>query len=219
MFDLNPEYIRSLLDLDLPGENSHRKMIPPGKRLSILPDELENVRFSSVLILLFPYNGQINICLTKRNKAMKHHPGQISFPGGRIEEGESPDLTALRETYEEIGVLYGNVEILGKLSDLYIPVSQYSIYPFVGWMDYKPNFVLNYDEVEEIIFLPIESFLENRDVQTISMQTSTGILDVPYFPYKNEVIWGATAMILSEFFDLLDRNVVHMQVKNENDNP
>lgn len=213
MHYLNPEYIRKLLNSDLPGAVSHKKMIPPGRELTVSHEDIDLVRYSSVLLLLFPVQGQIYTCLTKRNRSMKNHPGQVSFPGGRIEEGESPELTALREAQEEVGVFPLDVEILGRLSELYVQVSSYTIFPYVGWIDHQPEFILNKDEAEKIILFPLQKFIQNRNVKHREMKTSVGLLNVPYFSFDGEIIWGATAMILSEFLDMIEKREIPVHVK------
>jgi 8-oxo-dGTP pyrophosphatase MutT (NUDIX family) len=205
MYEQLIQHITQLLKSDLPGESAHRKMLPPGRRLKINLNEVGQVKYSSVLLLLFPDNGKIYTCLTRRNPNMKNHPGQVSFPGGKIEEGESPKLTAMREAQEEVGVSPLDIRILGMLSELYIPVSGYSIFPYVGWIDQKPCFVLNTDEAEKLILFPLEDFIQNEEIAFTEMKTFTGQLTVPYYPFEDEIIWGATAMILSEFFEVMKR--------------
>lgn len=138
---------------------------------------------------------------------MKHHAGQIALPGGRVELNESAVETALRETYEEIGIEADHIEILGTLSDFYVEVSRFQIRPVVGWLPSKPVLQLNPDEVEKIIFFPIEKFAPPYDQQ--QLDTLTGRLEVPCIRYNNEIIWGATAMILSEFYDVLNNAIQH----------
>lgn len=133
---------------------------------------------------------------------MKYHAGQIALPGGRIEDGETAKETALRETHEEIGISPDNVTILGSLSELYVAVSQFLIHPFVGWLEKKPEFRMNHDEVEKMVIFPLLKFsniFEEEELETI-----TGKLKVPCIKYNKEIIWGATAMILSEFYDVLN---------------
>jgi 8-oxo-dGTP pyrophosphatase MutT (NUDIX family) len=133
---------------------------------------------------------------------MKYHPGQVAMPGGRIEKGETARETALRETWEEIGVEAGNIEILGCLSELYVNVSHFLIHPFVGWLTKKPVFKLNKNEVEKIVLFPLlkykNAFCEKE------LETVTGKLTTPCVCFENETIWGATAMILSEFYDIFE---------------
>ena len=198
-----PSYIKNALQQELPGGKSHIKMIPPGRELSIKNNDKERVRYSSVLFLLFPKGGEIFTCLTKRTSSMKYHPGQISFPGGKIEPGENSQTTALREAEEEVGISPDKVSILGRLSELYIPVSRFSISPFVGWIDHEPEFILNTDESEKLILFPVEQFAKEQVIDFIELETVTGPLEVPYYPFDGEIVWGATAMIMAEFFDLV----------------
>jgi 8-oxo-dGTP pyrophosphatase MutT (NUDIX family) len=138
----------------------------------------------------------------KRPATMKHHAGQVAYPGGRIEPGETPIETALRETWEEIGVTSEKIEVLGSLSELFVDVSGFLIQPFVGWLAEKPVFLLNSAEVEKVILFPLLQYkdrLEETELETVS-----GRLKVPCFHFEGEVIWGATAMILAEFFDAMD---------------
>jgi 8-oxo-dGTP pyrophosphatase MutT (NUDIX family) len=202
MNTISPDQIARLLKKELPGQRSHRKMIPPGRNLVVNRQELDQIRYSSVLLLLFPEQGRLYTCLTKRNASMKHHPGQVSFPGGRIEEGESPEVTALREAQEEIGISPLEVRILGRLSELYVSVSKYMIFPYVGWMSRRPKFRLNEDEAEQLLLLSLDPALMKPQTRTIRT-SSAGTIDVPCYPLGEEVIWGATAMILTEFFDLV----------------
>ncbi|RKD86160.1 NUDIX hydrolase [Mangrovibacterium diazotrophicum] len=203
MHDFSPENIARLLRAGLPGKKSHLKMIPPGRELAVSESETDQVRNSSVLLLLFQHEGKLHTCLTKRATGMKNHPGQISLPGGRIEEGEKPEVTALREAQEEVGIDPADVLLLGRLSDLYVQVSRFKIFPFVGWLDYKPEFQINVAEAEKVILFPIQEFFEEKRLKYFPVQTSTGLLDVPCFQFDGEIIWGATAMILSEFLDVL----------------
>lgn len=203
--------IQQLLKGDLPGEKAHRKMLPPGRKLSANFEEMAEIKYSSVLLLLFPHDGRIYTCLTRRNANMKTHPGQISFPGGRIEEGESPELTAMREAQEEVGISPLDVQLLGMLSQLYIPVSGYTIFPYVGWVDHKPEFVLNQAEAEKLILFPVQDFLQEERIGQVELDTIRGRLTVPYYPYAGEIIWGATAMILAEFFEVLKEGSLTLQ--------
>ena len=199
--NLSPENIRNALLGHLPGGSSHAKMLPPGRELTISEDELNKAKKSSVLLLLFNNEGELTACLIKRPKHMKFHPGQIAMPGGRIEKGESKLETALRETEEEIGITSDKIEILGSLSELYVSVSRFLIHPFVGWLKEKPQFILNKHEVEKTILFPVFNYRNNFD--STELKTVSGYLKVPCVKFENEIIWGATAMILSEFYDLL----------------
>ena len=191
---------------ELPGINAHNKMLPPGRRLKTYDHELSSVKMSSVLVLLFPEDNRLFTCLTKRPATMKHHPGQISFPGGKVEKEDiSPEMTALREAREEIGINPSTVEILGNLSDFYVEVSKFSIQPILGWTDQKPDFSVNLEEVEELILFPISDFVAKETISETEIQTVTGSINVKYYPFQDEIIWGATAMILAELIEILRR--------------
>jgi 8-oxo-dGTP pyrophosphatase MutT (NUDIX family) len=134
---------------------------------------------------------------------MKHHAGQIAFPGGKIENGETALETALREMEEEIGIQTENIKILGSLSELYVEVSNFLIHPYVAWLDEKPKFKINNNEVDKMVLFPFLHYRNN--IETTTIKTITGVLEVPCIKFENETIWGATAMILSEFYDLTDK--------------
>jgi len=197
----HPENIKKALSKNFEGEVSHRKMLPPNRVLKVAPEEKNALKNSSVLLLLFIENDELIACLIKRPTQMKYHAGQIALPGGRIEEGETAIETALRETYEEIGIQSSDIEILGSLSEFYIEVSKFQIQPFVGWLHKKPEFRINSDEVEKTILFPIKHFKAPFNV--VKMETLSGEIKVPFIKFDGEIIWGATAMILSEFADIL----------------
>jgi 8-oxo-dGTP pyrophosphatase MutT (NUDIX family) len=208
MYSAVKTYLKESLQGELPGIKAHSKMLPPGRRLNTNADELPSVKMSSVLLLLFPEGDQLYICLTKRPHTMKHHPGQISFPGGKVEKDDtSAEMTALREAREEVGIDHHQIEILGKLSDLYVEVSQFSIQPFLAWADQKPEFLVDFGEVEKLILFPVSDFIANEIISEIELETVTGSLRVKYYPYDGEFIWGATAMILSELIEILKKQV------------
>lgn len=199
---VTPENIKKALSGNLRGMKSHQRMMPPNRKLKAAAGDTSRLKPSSVLLLLFEEDHELYICLIKRPVTMKHHAGQVAFPGGRIEPGETPVETALRETNEEIGIPSEKIEVLGSLSELFVDVSGFLIQPFVGWLVEKPVFTLNKAEVEKILLFPLLQYkdkLEETDLETVS-----GRLMVPCFHFEGEIIWGATAMILAEFFDAMD---------------
>jgi len=190
------------LQQDLPGQSAHYKLLPPGRILKATPKDKSRVKDSSVLLLLYMEENELKILLIKRPGHMKHHAGQIALPGGKIEPGESAEQTAIRETFEEIGIPVDQIEILGRLSEFYVEVSRFQIHPVVGWLQSRPKTDINPNEVEKVFCFPIRRFTPPYD--SIKLETITGRLDVPCIKYDEEIIWGATAMILSEFYDLLE---------------
>ncbi|MBN2805736.1 MAG: CoA pyrophosphatase [Prolixibacteraceae bacterium] len=195
--------ITEALQYPLPGAAAQRLMLPGGRDLIVAQEESGYFR-SAVLLLLYPENGELFFCLTKRNEGLKHHPGQISFPGGRCENHENDGwLTALRETEEEIGVSKAQVEYLGKLTDVYVTVSRFNIHPFLGYVKKKPDFVINHHEVDTLITLPLSSIFqpENHAIQTF--HTLNGLIEAPCYNIQHQVIWGATSMMLAELEAIL----------------
>ncbi|MGC9352962.1 MAG: NUDIX hydrolase [Mariniphaga sp.] len=194
--------IKKALAGNLRGILSHQKMMPPNRKLRAADSDKKRLKPSSVLLLLFAEKNELFVCLIKRPLNMKHHAGQVALPGGRHEPGETPLETALRETWEEIGITSDKIEILGSLSELFVDVSGFLIHPFVGWLAEKPTFKTNPAEVEKTILFPLLKFRNNLD--ETELETVSGKLKVPCFFFEGEIIWGATAMILAEFYDALE---------------
>ena len=160
---------------------------------------------SSVLLLLYPSEGEVFTVLMLRPDYGGIHSGQISLPGGR-QEPVDPDLetTALRESQEEVGIIPENVRMLGRLSDLYIPPSRFLVTPFIGFSEARPDFVRDPTEVEEIIEINIRELFSEQAFQVKRHKVGMGVhIKAPAFVVNNHVIWGATAMILSEFNELI----------------
>lgn len=196
--------IVSALSLELPAEKAHKKLLPEGRSLDIPSDKISTIKESAVLLLLFKKKDELCLCLTRRNQNMKHHPGQISFPGGKIDNIEDDSIkTALRELNEETGIDGSIVNIWGKLSDLYITVSNFLIHPVVGYLDHEPLFVINHDEVDEIIVIPLVEFFIDKNITESTVETPFGKIEAPCYSIDGHIIWGATAMIISEFTELL----------------
>jgi 8-oxo-dGTP pyrophosphatase MutT (NUDIX family) len=161
---------------------------------------------SSVLILLYPgrNNDLPSFAVILRPTYEGVHSGQISLPGGRFEPTDL-DLkqTALREAHEEIGINPAEVTIIGQLTELYIPPSNYLVQPFVGFMDGSPSFKPQPEEVERIIEIPLTPLMRNENLQMQEIAVGGGNFSVPTFVIGGTTIWGATAMILNEFKEIV----------------
>lgn len=199
--------LESALLLPLPGLESQMRMAPEGRR------ELKlgmNEKPASVMLLLFPEEGNIRIVFIKRNDYDGMHSGQISFPGGRAETyDKNMAQTALRETYEEIGITSKEIEIIGRLSTLHIPVSNFVVYPFVGYINKKPEFKPDPKEVKFVITANLSVFLEPSTLIKEEWELFGELIKVPFFNVENQKIWGATAMILSEFIEVILKSGLH----------
>jgi 8-oxo-dGTP pyrophosphatase MutT (NUDIX family) len=201
------EDVRRALSHPLPGIRAQRKMAPQ-PRAGRDPDFgiPADCRESSVLILLYPCAGRLHFVLTRRTEMVQSHKGQISLPGGAREGDESPAQTALRETCEELGVPLNGTEVLGCLSTIYIPRSNYCIYPFIAYRPGLPAFHPDPVEVAEVLEVPLVLLLDPsiRRVEYWAAPDFESPRRVPFFDIHGQVVWGATAMILSELVSLLD---------------
>lgn len=160
---------------------------------------------AAVLVLMYPAKEGIGVALIKRNEYDGHHSAQVSFPGGAWEDGDSDLLgTAIRETREELGIT-GNLEILGSLSQLHIPVSNYLVNPFVAWMEEPPVFHPDPSEVHYVIEASLDELLDPAFRGTELLHQEGVAMKVPFYRVGGDKVWGATAMMLSEFLQLASR--------------
>ena len=168
----------------------------------ISKDKLSSMRKAAVLIGLFKKNDEWCFSLIRRPMNEKNHPGQIALPGGAMEKNETLMNTALREAFEEVGINPEDVEIIGQLTPIPVPVSEYLIYPFVGVIDYEPEWVLNEDEVEELLVLKMSELISSDNGYTEMWDLRGNKVEVPIIKVMNETVWGATAAVLSELIDI-----------------
>lgn len=167
--------------------------------------QAKDCREAGVLALFYPdENRNPQLLLTKRPEAMNKHAGQVAFPGGRRESGESLEETALRETEEEVLIPIGNVDLVGALTSLYIPPSNFCVHPFVGTIDYTPDLSVRTEEVAEIFGMPPAHLIKREARTTMKMDVGGAERDIPYFAFNGQVVWGATAMMLAELAAVLD---------------
>ena len=184
---------------DLPGRAAQNIMLAKPRVKIVFPNSEEHAILSAVLILLYPYNGDINFILTERTNEVQHHKGQISLPGGAWEKGEHLHETALRETEEEIGIPIDKIEIVCELTPLFVKVTGYLIHPFIGYIHQKPNIALDPNEVKNVFTSSISELLNPNNTQSELWTIRKIKVAVPFFKFGKYKVWGATAMILSEF--------------------
>src|SRR5664279_3162695 len=166
----------------------------------------EDARIAAILILLYPDNDSVHTVFMQRPEYDGIHGGQISFPGGKKEpEDDSVIQTALRETWEEIGADLSEIAIIGTLTPLFIPVSNMLVTPVVGWLNEKPLFKHRPEEVSFLINAELKRFLNTSIVKSKPFKIRGELIEIKYFDYEGNTIWGATAMILQELLALISR--------------
>lgn len=203
------KYVPKIAKESLPATIAHAKMIPP-ERIELL----NNQDFSqmipkkaAVLMLLYPKNSITHLALIVRNSYPGIHASQIAFPGGKVEDFDSSlSETALRETHEEIGISAKKVTLIRAFTEVYIPPSNFLVSPFLGFAEEELSFNLSPDEVDEVIELPLYQFLDDKIVITVNMSTSyASNIQVPAFQINDHLVWGATAMMMSELKEILKK--------------
>jgi 8-oxo-dGTP pyrophosphatase MutT (NUDIX family) len=199
--------LKQAISGELPGLASQIKMVPEARRKEIEGRKSAgDAKKAAVLICMYPEKeGEIMLVLIRRNEYDGVHSGQISFPGGRYEDDDpSLEYTALREAQEETNIRIEDVEVLGNISPVYIPPSNFYVEVLVGWTTQKPDLKLEPSEVAEILTIPIKEFLDPEKIQQRDIpHREFNILDVPCFYVQGDIIWGATAMMLAELGDII----------------
>ena len=198
------DIVRKALEQPRPGLKAQMRMSPrPRARVM----NSAPARAGGVLLLLYPIDGRLHLVLTRRTEHLPSHQGQISLPGGAQEAGESFEETALREVHEELNVDPAGVQVLGRLTPLYIAPSNYCIRPVVGYTPARPAFCPNPCEVAEVLEVSLAKLLDPSVVHEEDWRLRGVTVRVPFFAVNEHKVWGATAMVLAEFVELL-RHVV-----------
>ncbi|SCY87347.1 NUDIX hydrolase [Flavobacterium caeni] len=191
----------------LPGEEAHAMMSPPERRaiMQNLDLKAKNPKQAAVMMLFYPRNEKTHLVLIIRNAYPGVHSSQIAFPGGKIEqEDASIKETALRETEEEIGITASQITVVRQFSQVYIPPSNFLVYPFFGYATQELIFNPDPSEVAGMIEMPLEHFLDDDNVEMMQMATSySASIGVPVFKFNQHRVWGATAMMMSELKEVL----------------
>jgi 8-oxo-dGTP pyrophosphatase MutT (NUDIX family) len=199
-FNASITLLESKLKDALPGINAHRKYMHPGRSTHIRSD----ARSSAVLILLYPYQNEAHFPLILRPQYDGTHGGQMALPGGKSEPGdENIARTALREAQEEIGIRAMDVQVLGQLTAVNIPISNFVVYPIVGAVNYTPDFYPDAREVDKIYPTALDDLRKYTEIQERKIHIGNQEVQVPGFEIQDTWVWGATALMLSELSDIL----------------
>ena len=201
-------WLENRISKELPGESAQYKLAPFKRKEEeqMFLKKGAKPRKSAVLMILYPQDGLIHVPMIIRTVYDGVHSGQIGLPGGKFEEEDEYLVnTAIRETKEEISVQVDELEIIGQLSALFVPVSNFIIHPFIAWMDQKPEFKPEEKEVQEILEIPLTYMTQAENRETRRIKTAKGYsIKAPGIPIGDNFLWGATAMILSEFLEIID---------------
>ena len=191
----------------LPGEKAHLELAPYRKNVKFNYEQ-NKPKIASTLLLLYPKDNNVYFCLIERPEYEGTHSNQISFPGGKNENGETIKQTAIRETFEEVGIDPISINIIGEMTQVYVPPSNFLIHPFVGYLDLEPSFKADKREVKKIIEVNIEDLFSDEIIKNKKMNLGRNnnslYVDVPYMDLNNKIVWGATSVILNEFRKMLE---------------
>ncbi|MEO8483013.1 MAG: CoA pyrophosphatase [Acidobacteriota bacterium] len=198
-------FLRARMAEGLPGVDAQRRFAPlpllPGWSPDLQPSA---ARRAAALLLFYPSALGPTVALTLRHPSLPHHAGQISLPGGAVDPGESLEATAKREAEEEIGVAADRLRLIGPLSPLWIPVSNFVVTPFVAVADERPAFRLHPGEVSALVEAPLAHLRDPAHMGWAQRQRREQLIDYPFIAIDQHKVWGATAMMLSEFLCLFD---------------
>ena len=194
------QHIRQALDLPyFDALQAQQRMAPMARAMQRPPERPGSPRMAAVLILLFPSDEGLQFVLTRRHDYPGVHGGQISLPGGQREGEESFDQVALRETHEEVGVPSRDIQLLGQISNVYIPPSDFFVYPYVGYTPNRPNWLPDDAEVGEVLEVSLYHLFDDSIKRSGEMTRNGMTFPIKYYELNGQMVWGATAVMLSEF--------------------
>ncbi|NBL65363.1 NUDIX domain-containing protein [Flavobacterium sp. NST-5] len=200
------KFLPKITNLYLPGFEAHAKMAPLDRIATLKPPFFsENIEKAAVMMFFYPKNNEIFLALILRNSYRGVHSSQIAFPGGKVELSDVDlEQTALRETFEEIGINKDSIEVIRQFSEIFIPPSNFVVTPFLGLSHSEIIFNPSEREVAGMIEVSIDEILDDANVSEVSLTTSYAEnWEVPAFKFGEFVVWGATAMMLNELKEVI----------------
>lgn len=204
------QHLQEAISVTLPGQPAQYKAVPPQRPRSDIEEmrRAKDTRKAAVLALIHPVDEIPHVALIERNTYPGVHSGQISFPGGKTEKSDADLIhTAQRETAEEVGVNASHYEIWGELTEVYIPPSRFLVKPYVGLASSELSFIPDAREVSRVIHAPLHRFLDDEALQPEEVDVGSFKLKVPSYRWEGHVIWGATAMMISELSTLIRSSI------------
>lgn len=202
-FDAFTDNLHRRLQQTLPGENAHQVMASSSRyRTPARPND--RTRKSAVLVLFYPYQNTIWLPLILRPQYDGVHAGQMAFPGGRAERTDRDLIqTALREAQEEIGIRVTDVRVLGPMTELFIPPSNFFVLPVVGVMKHRPDFYPDPHEVDQVVEVSLDALMDTTIVGDSQIEVRGTLIDAPFYQIQEFKVWGATAMMISELLTVI----------------
>ena len=187
----------------LPGHTAHQ-LLAPRPRHGWQPGQTPvTAKSAAVLVLLYPLQKIPHVLLTVRSSHLPTHAGQVSFPGGVLEASETIIAAALREAFEEVGISPETIRVVGSLTTLYVPASNFALHPVVGICESLPNLQPATTEVDRILHVPIAELASPQNLHLGARWRKTQTYEVPFFEVCSERVWGATSMVLAEVLTVL----------------
>lgn len=206
--------LKKRLGETLPAHAAHQKLMKHRPAIEEIGQHVTAARKSAVLLLLYPKHGKLHLVFIQRPIYKGVHSGQIGFPGGKSESfDQNLKATAFREAEEELDIKPSKLEVLGELSPLYIPPSNFVVQPFVALQDHLPLFKADPIEVSSVIECPLEYFTDHRNLTDTFIKKGREKLQVKAFCFQGKVIWGATAMIIKEFIEAIEGITLPSELK------
>jgi 8-oxo-dGTP pyrophosphatase MutT (NUDIX family) len=197
------EFLAVRLKKKLPGKEAHLRMVPKIRLTEFTEIPIENKK-SAVLLLLYPLGMDVSTVLIQRPVYEGYHSGQIALPGGKFQEEDINVIqTAIREAWEEVGIVPGKINIIGQLSELFIPPSNFMLTPVIAFTNERPDFKIEPHEVSELIEVNISAFSDKNLKEKEITLHSGRVVETPFYDIHGHVVWGATGMIMREFAILL----------------
>jgi 8-oxo-dGTP pyrophosphatase MutT (NUDIX family) len=205
-----PDKLKTEIELGLPGTQVQWEMASSDRMIKNFPRSPgKDARLAAVLILLYPHKSSVYTVLMQRPDYNGAHSGQISFPGGKYEQSDENIIqTAIREAFEETGVDPSKISVIGTLTPLFIPISNMIVTPVAGWIDSRPVFRRQAEEVVFLFDADLKVLLDPAIVKTKPFEVKGESIEVKYFDYEGNIIWGATAMILHELLIIVRRGFI-----------
>ena len=204
MNDLFVDRLSQRLAGPLPGPMVGSRFAPVGRPSRSADRIPSDARLAAVLVLLYPHRGMLHLPLTVRHDRLPDHPGQVSLPGGAIEQSESSQAAALREFHEELGADGHKIELLGRLSEVYVEVSNFAVQPWIGATADRPLLVPNPAEVQQVLEVPLAELVDPANLGCHQRRHEGEPYTAPHFSCQSHRVWGATCLILGELVTLLD---------------